>query len=614
MFALAVLRVIVLAGTLLILLAAPLAAQGPGGFGKPGAVGPALGPAIDPALESIAPDPDRPVGPGRSGPDGPEPAEDEQESANGDDGRPAPSALERHYSERAGQPLRQFGYRLFENRNRAPPAPPGPVQADYVLGVGDVLSVALRGEVNVDRLVPVRRDGLLLPQLRLIPAVGRPLGEVRSELEAETARVFGDTRLFLSVAEFRRIAVQVLGEVGDPGRHALTPFATVPDALRAAGGINRLGSLRALALIRDDLRRPIDLYRLLQEGDSLANRPLRDGDRLFVPALGPTIAVAGAVRRPGIFELPPGDVALPPEDAMALAGGAIVPGPGRRHVLRVGSDGLERVLPLDPPDPAVHGDPARDPHRLRDGDILQVPESRPRRTGLVSLAGHVVTPGPRALPPGETLAGLIEDEAALGPDPYLPFAALEATDPRSGTRRLQPVDLGAVLDGRSDHPLGDGDSLLVLSADDVLFLTAAPVLELLRGEPPVPADVEKCRGLAALDQSLSGPHGNGLAGSALAAAAQSLAPSGALCPELFDAHPDLLPLALAHGVLLWEGVIRPGIYPAAGRMAVDALVAQAGGGRGAPGSRAGPGAVIGARLRRIPVVLDGFICTAAAAP
>lgn len=598
-FAVAFFRVSVLAGTLLVLLgfAAPLPAQLPPGLDKPGLGGP--------ALDDRAPARGRTESGERSDPAGPETTAEE------DADRRPPSPVERLYSERAGEPLRQFGYGLFESRSPEEMAAPGGAQEDYVLGAGDVLSVALRGSVDLDRQVPVRRDGLLLlPRLRPIPAAGRTLGEVRAELEAEVETALGATRLFVSVVELRQIVVQVLGEVGDPGRHMLTPFATVSDALNAAGGVNRLGSLRSLALIRDDLRMPIDLYRLLQEGDGSADHPLRDGDRLFVPPLGPAIAVAGAVRRPGIFELPPAEAVLAPDDAMALAGGPLTPFPARRFVLRIGSDGLERGLPLDRPDPAAQQDPERDPTRLRDGDILQVPESSPRQTGLVVLAGHVVAPGPQALAPGETLAGLIGGGAGLGPDPYLPFAALAVTDPLTGTRRLHPIDLGAILEGRSDRRLGDGDTLLVLSAEDVRFLTAAPVLALLRGEAPVPADVEKCRGLAALDQSLGGPRDNGLAGSALAAAAESLAPSGAECPDLFNEHPDLLPLALAHGVLIWEGVTRPGIYPAAGNMAVAALFSQAGvGGGRVPGGRAGPGAVIGTPAATVrlegPVSLPG---------
>lgn len=598
------LLVIAMAGILFVSAASPLLAQAPPGFEKPGLPDAAFGPALD----RIPPGLDQTPGQ-RPGPHAPDPAAPD---ATPEEPRP-PSPVERAYSERAGEPLRQFGYRVFDDRRAPARAAPVAVQEDYVLGVGDVLSVALRGTVDLDGQFSVRRDGqLLLPRLRPIPAAGRTLRELRAELTAEVESALGATQLFLSVVELRPIVVQVLGEVGDPGRHTLTPFATVLDALGTAGGIDRLGSLRRIALIREGLRTPIDLYGLLQEGDAdgLADRRLRDGDRLFVPPLGPTLAVAGAVRRPGIFELPPGEATMPPDGALSLAGGPLTRGPARPYVLRIGADGLERALPLDEPDPSVRGDPDRDPRSLRDGDILQLPASTPRQAGLIELVGHVVTPGPRALAPGETLASLIDAETRLGPAPYLPFAVLARRDDGTGARRLVPVDLAAVLDGQSDRSLDDGDAVMVLSAEDVRFLTAAPVLALLRGHTPAAADIEKCRGLAALGQSLSGPRDNGLAGSALAAAAESLAPSGAACPTLFDEYPDLLPLALAHGVLLWEGVARPGIYPVAGRQAVATLIDQAGRlGSGPAGGRVGPGAIVGGRQPVVhldgPVVLPG---------
>jgi len=487
--------------------------------------------------------------------------------ADGRDADPArsPSRLEAMYGARAGTPLTQFGYRLFDQIAPAPARPVGAVPPDYVLGTGDRLTVTFRGQRNDSLTVAVDRDGrLLLPDLRPIGAAGRSLADVRAELEAEVAASLIGTDVYVSLAEVRQIGVLVVGEVARPGRHELTVFATVLDALYAAGGVSRQGTLRGIRLLRAGAATPVDIYALLQGSASGADLRLRDGDRIQVPPLGATVAVAGEVRRPAIYELPPDRARLAADEAVALAGGQLLPGPVRLLRLAIGPDGTERAE-------AVAADAP-----LGDGNVLLVTPLTTARAGTVTLAGHVTVPGPYALAEAETLGALLRGEGRLLPDPYLPFAAVETDDPATRGRVLEPIDLQAVLAGRHDRRLGDGDAVLVLGGRDVRFLTSAPVLELLRGETLPADDLDRCAGLAALARALSGEEGRALGTGPIAEAAHRLAPERAACPAMFDRHPDLLPLALRHAVLLWRGVPRPGLYPAASQAALGDLLRLAG--------------------------------------
>ena len=47
----------------------------------------------------------------------------------------------------------------------------------------------------------------------------------------------------------------------------------------------------------------LDLYDLLLHGDTSGDRQLLPGDVIFIPPIGPTVSVYGAVRRPAIYEL-----------------------------------------------------------------------------------------------------------------------------------------------------------------------------------------------------------------------------------------------------------------------------------------------------------------------
>jgi polysaccharide export outer membrane protein len=247
-----------------------------------------------------------------------------------------PSEVERDYRRRLDEPrLRQFGYDFF----RAAPAPTGvrtgAIGDDYVLGIGDELQISFRGSTNRTQRVKVDRDGrIVVGDFLPIQVAGRSLSSVRSELEAQTKRSMLATNVFVSVGEVRAISVFVGGEVERPGQYSLTSLSDVGTALAQAGGVRRTGSLRQVRLVRAGGGSVVvDLYGLLGIG-SPSDVRLRDGDRLIVPVIGPTVAVTGAVTRPGIYELR-GNASV--SAVVAFAGGAIRQRGGQVVISRIGS-------------------------------------------------------------------------------------------------------------------------------------------------------------------------------------------------------------------------------------------------------------------------------------
>ncbi|MBP2226934.1 protein involved in polysaccharide export with SLBB domain [Azospirillum agricola] len=478
------------------------------------------------------------------------------------------SALEAAFSARAGEPLRQFGYDLFAQAADSRPLP-GAVQGDYVLNTGDELLVTLRGQKSFSKRFAIDSGGLLLvDEIRPVTAAGLTLAALRAELSAAVTAALPNTDTFVSLADVRRIGIVVTGSVGRPGRQEVSAFATVLDALSTAGGVTRAGSLRRIRLIRAgdaEGGRTIDLYDLhLTGGESAggAGQRLRDGDRLFVPPLGPTAAVAGPVKRPGIYELAPGQPRLSATELRELAGGVLRPGPQRVLRFGIAPSGEEAAEEVGDPQAPLFGD----------GDLLLLTPQREDRRNEVRLEGHVHRPGPRALARSGRLSALVA-RSDLRPDPYLPFAALATTDPATRARVLRAVDLAAVLKGRDDRRLAEGDTLYVLGAGDVDFLTSEPVLDLLRGDRALPSDA--CQGLVVLGRALAASPDGPLATGRQARAAAGLTGSRGPCPPLFEAVPDLLAFALERSVLLLGGVPRPGFYPRAGRAAAGGASALA---------------------------------------
>ncbi|WP_307832919.1 SLBB domain-containing protein [Azospirillum argentinense] len=481
------------------------------------------------------------------------------------------------YSERAGSVLLQFGYDQF---GAEPPRRDGSggVQADYTLGPGDELLVTLRGQKSSSKRHIIDAAGLLTADdVRPVVAQGLTLADLRAQLANAVTASFPDTEVYVSVTEIRRIGVLVTGAVARPGRQDVGAFATLIDALTAAGGVTRAGSLRRIRLFHAQTAGdvpstglPVDLYDLFMTGDGAsAGIRLRDGDRIFVPPLGPTVALAGPLKRPGVYELPPDQDRLPAAAARDMAGGFLRPGAHRALRYAIGPNGEELAEELADADAT----------RLSDGDLLLMAPRREDRRGDLRLDGHVLRPGPRALERTPSITALVS-AADLGPSPYLPFAVLASTRPGGRARVLQPVDLGAVLNGRDRRTLAENDVLYVLGADDVDFLTSEPVLELLRGaREPAP---DACRGLVVLARALTAQPDGPLSSGPQARAAAGLTGGRTPCPPLFDAVPDLLVFALEHASLLMGGVPRPGFYPSAGRGSATELAIAAGGPEAGP--------------------------------
>lgn len=477
------------------------------------------------------------------------------------------SAVEAAFSARTGTPLSLFGYEVFAASGAPPPAQ-GATPGEQILGIGDEVTVTVRGTKPLQGRYQVNSDGhLLLPDLPPITAAGRSLADLRRELQAAYSANQVAPQVFVYLSEARRIGVLVLGAVARPGRVEASAFATVFDALSAAGGVRKDGSLRDIKLIRQGRTTPVDLYQLLLRGDGGGGTlKLRDGDRLMIPPLGPTAALAGPVKRPGVYELPPtastvtAPAAASPvitlQELIALGGGPLRPADHRALRLTIGPDGRERAETLPP---------GADPP-LRDGDAVILTPLREERRGLVHLEGRALRPGPRAMDEARTLAGLAAAHE-LPHDAWRPFAALASPAADGGAFALSAVDLNELRQKRSDRTLRDGERLMVLGPAEVDFLTSSAVLGLLRGDakPAAPSDDGKnndaCPALEALARALAAdPHGP-LADGPQARLAATLTGADLPCPDLYRRHPDLLAFTLSHAVLRRGGDGRPGFYP-----------------------------------------------------
>lgn len=320
--------------------------------------------------------------------------------------------------------LEPFGYDLFQ-----PPEPGtvagmrdmgdvgfgtrapmmGPVPPDYVIGPGDQVRVQLYGNVNNIYELEVSRDGTLnIPELGPVSVAGLRYSAFRAEIQNRVQQMLIGTQVSVTMGELRTIRVFVLGDVSKPGSYIVSSLATISSALYEGGGISEVGSLRDIQLKRrGEIIARLDLYDLLLHGDTSEDVQLQQGDAIFVPPIGTTIGIGGAIKRPAIYEVR-GEISL--EEAVLLAGGLAADAfPEGSTLERIGLDRTKSVLSVN-----LNTDDGRE-MVVRNGDTLMIPTVLPELSDTVVLKGHVYRPGPYEWRDGMRLTDLIPTLTAVKP-------------------------------------------------------------------------------------------------------------------------------------------------------------------------------------------------------
>jgi protein involved in polysaccharide export with SLBB domain len=217
--------------------------------------------------------------------------------------------------------LQQFGYDLF----RAPastfaPTDKVPVGPDYVIGPGDELRVTVWGKVDGRFDLVVDRDGqVAIPKVGVIGLSGMTFLQAKEAISREFSKYYTGFEMNVVLGALRSIQVYVVGNARRPGAYTVSSLSTVVNALFAAGGPSKTGSMRDIQVKRGDkVAARLDLYDLLQRGEKGNDIRLMPEDVIYIPPVGPVIAIAGSVNIPAIYELK-GDTTL--RQGIRMAGG-----------------------------------------------------------------------------------------------------------------------------------------------------------------------------------------------------------------------------------------------------------------------------------------------------
>lgn len=249
-----------------------------------------------------------------------------------------------------------------------------------------------------------------------------------------------------------------MGEVTVPGTYTLSAFSTVFHALYRAGGVNNIGSLRDIRLVRNgETIEHLDVYEFIMQGKMNDDVRLQEGDVIIVSPYQSLVEIVGKVKRPMYYEMKPAETVA---SLLKYAGGFM--GDAYKKAVRIiRKSGREhQVYNVDEMDYSVF--------RLDDGDLMTVDAVLDRFENKVEVSGAVYRPGLYQLD-GEvnTVKQLIKKAEGLRGDAFLARVLLDR-EREDLTHEMVAVDLEGIMNGTvSDIPLQKNDHLYVPGIHDL---------------------------------------------------------------------------------------------------------------------------------------------------
>lgn len=195
------------------------------------------------------------------------------------------------------------------------------VESGYILGLGDVIDVALIGRMEYAARARVSADGaVLLPLIGSLPAVNLKPADLAIQIGAalEKGGYYSKPIVRVEVVSVASRFVTVLGQVGQPGLIPLDRTYRLSEIL-ARVGARFGGSSDYVILTHGDGRQDKLRMQDIASGGPDKDPPVASGDKIFIPAAeNQVFYVSGSVRSPGAFPLSEG---MTVRTALARAGG-----------------------------------------------------------------------------------------------------------------------------------------------------------------------------------------------------------------------------------------------------------------------------------------------------
>ncbi len=349
-----------------------------------------------------------------------------------------------------------FGRNIFNTRNLTfEPSINIATPPNYRLGPGDEVIIDIWGASENTIRQQISPDGTInIGELGPLYLSGMTVEKAQDFLTKELRKIYSDTnnQIRVTLGNTRTIQINVMGEVVQPGTYALSAFSTVFHALYRAGGVNDIGSLRKVQLVRNGKKMAtIDVYDFIMHGRTQDDIRLEEGDVVIVPTYESLVQISGNVKRPMRYEMKNGETV---ETLIGYAGG-FTSDAYTKSLRMVRQNGKEyQVNTIDDKD---YGS-----YRLSDGDMVTAEAILDRFTNKLEIRGAVYRPGIYELNDNvNTVKALIARADSLTDDAFTTRAVLYRLRDNM-TREVKQIDVAALINGTIPD--------IVLQRNDVLFI------------------------------------------------------------------------------------------------------------------------------------------------
>ena len=360
-----------------------------------------------------------------------------------------------------------FGHNLFQNRNLSfEPSVNLATPANYRLGPGDEVIIDIWGaSENTIRQTISPEGSIQVKDLGPVYLNGMTVKEANAYLQRELSKIYsgiggGDpnSQIRLTLGDIRTIQIHIMGEVTVPGTYTLSAFSTVFHALYRAGGVNNIGSLRDIRLVRNgETIEHLDVYEFIMQGKMNDDVRLQEGDVIIVSPYQSLVEIVGKVKRPMYYEMKPTETI----GTLLRYTGGFTGDAYKKAIRLVRKSGREhQIFNVDEMDYSVF--------RLEDGDMLTVDSVLNRFENRVEIRGAVYREGLYQLS-GEvnTVKQLIKKAEGVRGDAFLNRAVINR-EHEDLTREVISIDLKGLLKGVvADIPLQKNDILYIPSIQDL---------------------------------------------------------------------------------------------------------------------------------------------------
>ncbi|MBR3896332.1 MAG: SLBB domain-containing protein [Bacteroidaceae bacterium] len=359
-----------------------------------------------------------------------------------------------------------FGHRIFKNKSLSfEPNLNIATPANYRMGPGDEVIIDIWGDSQTTIQETISPDGAIQVEgYGPLYLNGMTIKEANGYVQSELGRIYGisgddpSSQIKITLGQIRTIQVNVMGEVENPGTYTLSSFATVFHALYQAGGMNEIGTMRAVKVYRaNKLIATLDIYDYILNGQMQGDIRLVDDDVIMVGTYESLVNVVGKVKRPMYYEMKRDENLA---TVLQYAGGFA--GDAYKKSVRLIRKGMreQQIYNVDEADFSSFV--------VLDGDSLNIDSALTRFSNMVEVKGAVYRTGMYQMDGRiNTVRALIEAADGITPDAFVNRAVLH----RKGedfSLEIIPVDVKGIMAGTAaDITLRNEDVLFIPTVMDV---------------------------------------------------------------------------------------------------------------------------------------------------